>query len=60
MMGIFNALSNLLIGETEKIAPESSRAERGKLGDDLASKCCKGKLGYKVIIRNWYLEAVRD
>ena len=53
-MKIFNALSNLFIGKPEKIAPESSRAERGKFGEDLASNYCKDELGFKMVARNWH------
>lgn len=32
---------------------ESSRAERGRYGEDLAAQYCKRELGYRQIARNW-------
>lgn len=32
---------------------QSSRAQRGKFGEDLAASYCRCELGYRVIARNW-------
>ena len=36
-----------------RLPAESTRAQRGKFGEDLATKYCRHKLGYRVITRNW-------
>ena len=53
-MRIFNALIKLFIGIPKKVAPNSSSAERGRFGEDLASKYCKDELGFKMVARNWH------
>ena len=52
-MSIFNGLRDLFFRRPRKLAPNSSRAERGQFGEDLAADYCKRTLGYKVITRNW-------
>jgi len=52
-MSIFNKLSELFCRRPQKLAPNSSRAERGQFGEDLAADYCRRTLGYKVVARNW-------
>ncbi len=52
-MRIFNALADLFSRKPRRVAPGSTRAERGQFGEDLAADYCKRTLGYKVIARNW-------
>jgi len=52
-MKILNALLEIFSRKPRKLAPESTRAERGQYGEDLAADYCKRRLGYKVIVRNW-------
>ena len=33
---------------------ESTRAQRGQFGEDLAAEYCRRELGYRVIVRNWF------
>ena len=33
--------------------PGSTRAERGKFGENLAADYCRYKLGYRLLVRNW-------
>jgi len=35
------------------LAAGSSRAERGRYGEDLAAAYCRRKLGYRLLARNW-------
>lgn len=35
------------------MAPGSTRAERGRFGEDLATDFCRRELDYKVVARNW-------
>lgn len=35
------------------LPPGSTRAERGRYGEDLAERFCKKNLGYRVLARNW-------
>jgi putative endonuclease len=52
-MSIFNKVRELFYGRPEKLAPNSTRAERGQYGEDLAEDYCKRTLGFQVIARNW-------
>ncbi|HAZ00099.1 MAG TPA: endonuclease [Opitutae bacterium] len=52
-MRIFNALADLFSIKSRKLAPGSTRAERGQFGESLAADYCQRRLGYKVIVRNW-------
>ena len=52
-MSIFNKLRELFYRRPKKLAPNSTRAERGQYGEDLAVDYCKRTLGFKVIARNW-------
>ena len=52
-MSIINKARELFRRNPRKLAPNSSRAERGQYGEDLAAEYCKRKLGYQVIARNW-------
>lgn len=36
-----------------RLPAESTRAQRGKFGEDLAAEHCRTQLGYRVIARNW-------
>ncbi|MGK0310389.1 MAG: putative endonuclease [Lentimonas sp.] len=36
-----------------RLPAESTRAQRGQFGEDLAAEYCQRELGYRVIIRNW-------
>ena len=52
-MSIFNKVRELFYGRPEKLASNSTRAERGQYGEDLAAAYCKHTLGFQVIARNW-------
>jgi putative endonuclease len=52
-MSIFNKVSELFHGRPKKLASNSTRAERGQYGEDLAVAYCKYTLGFQVITRNW-------
>tara|TARA_B100001971_G_C18265664_1_gene592006 strand:- start:7482 stop:7958 length:477 start_codon:yes stop_codon:yes gene_type:complete len=52
-MSIFNSLSDLFCRKPRKLATGSSRAQRGRYGEDLAADYCKRTLGYRIITRNW-------
>ena len=52
-MRIFNIVRELFYGRPKKLAPNSTRAERGQYGEDLAADYCKHTRGFKVIARNW-------
>ena len=52
-MSIFNKVRELFYGRPEKLASNSTRAERGQYGEDLAADYCKRTLGFQVIARNW-------
>ena len=36
-----------------RLPEESTRAQRGKFGEDLSVNYCQQELGYSVIVRNW-------
>ena len=52
-MSIFNSLRDLFFRRPRKLKPESTRAQRGKYGEDLAADYCRRELGYRIIARNW-------
>ncbi len=52
-MNIIHHLLERIFGYSKKLPAESTRAERGQFGENLAADYCKRKLGYKVIVRNW-------
>ena len=52
-MNIIHRLRERIFGFPKKIAPNSTRAERGLFGENLAADYCRRELGYKVIARNW-------
>ena len=52
-MSIFNKVRELFYGRPIKLASNSTRAERGQYGEDLAADYCKRTLGFQVIARNW-------
>lgn len=52
-MSIFNKVRELFYGRPEKLGSNSTRAERGQYGEDLATAYCKHTLGFQVIARNW-------
>ena len=52
-MSIFDKLRELFYGRPKKLASNSTRAERGQYGEDLAADYCKRTLGFQVIARNW-------
>jgi putative endonuclease len=52
-MKFFNRLRKLFSGSPKRLAPGSSRAQRGQYGEDLAAAYCEGELGYRIIARNW-------
>jgi putative endonuclease len=52
-MSIFDKVCELFSGRPKKLASNSTRAERGQYGEDLAVAYCKHTLGFQVIARNW-------
>jgi putative endonuclease len=52
-MSIFNKVRELFYGRPKKLVSNSTRAERGQYGEDLAVAYCKHTLGFQVIARNW-------
>jgi putative endonuclease len=52
-MSIFNKIHELFYRRPEKLRSNSTRAERGQYGEDLAVAYCKHTLGFQVIARNW-------
>ena len=52
-MSIFNKVRELFYRRPKKLALNSTRAERGQYGGDLAAAYCKHTLGFQVIARNW-------
>lgn len=41
-------------GRPDLLPAKSSRAERGRYGEDLAERYCRVDLGYRVLARNWH------
>ena len=53
-MNLIEPIRAFFFGTRERCLPaESTRAQCGKFGEDLATKYCREKLGYRIIIRNW-------
>jgi putative endonuclease len=53
-VNIFHRIREQIFGCRERRLPEeSTRAERGVFGEDLAADYCRRELGYKLIVRNW-------
>lgn len=52
-MKLFNQFQKIFSRSPRKLAPGSSRAERGQYGEDLAAAHCERELGYRVVARNW-------
>ncbi len=52
-MSIFNKVRELFYGRPKKLSSNSTRAERGQYGEDLAAAYCQRTLGFQVIARNW-------
>ena len=53
-VNLFHRIREKFFGKTPPIlGAESSRAERGRYGEDLAEAHCREKLGYRLIARNW-------
>jgi|LXNH01.1.fsa_nt_gb putative endonuclease len=52
-MSIFNKVREFFYGKPKKLVSNSTRAERGQYGEDLAADYCKRTLGFQVIARNW-------
>ena len=52
-MSIFNSWAQIFSRKPKEIGPNSSQAERGQYGEDLAADYCRRELGFKVITRNW-------
>ena len=52
-MSIFDKVRELFYVRPKKLASNSTPAERGQYGEDLAADYCKRTLGFKVIARNW-------
>ncbi len=54
-VNLIERIRSYFSGTTERRLPEeSTRAQRGTFGEDLAAEHCKHELGYRVIVRNWY------
>lgn len=53
-MNIFHRIHERLFFKSPKHLPlGSSRAERGRYGEDLAERFCRKELGYRILTRNW-------
>jgi len=52
-VNIIHRICERFLGSPQDLSENSSRAERGTFGEDLAANYCKRKLGYKLIVRNW-------
>ena len=52
-MSMIRRLAQIFYRGPKRVPPGSTRAERGKFGEDLAADYCKHRLGYRVIARNW-------
>ncbi|MGJ8652895.1 MAG: YraN family protein [Opitutaceae bacterium] len=52
-MNIIHRIRERIFGCGHKLPENSTRAERGQFGEDLATDYCRKELGYKVIVRNW-------
>lgn len=53
-MNLIDRIRSCFFGIRERRLPEeSTRAQRGKFGEDLAAEYCRRELGYRIIVRNW-------
>ncbi len=53
-MKLFNRLKQGILSCRSRLLPSgSTRAERGRHGEDLAESYCRRELGYRVVARNW-------
>ena len=52
-MKFLRAIKRWLFPEREVLPEGSSRAERGRYGEDLAAYFCRKELGYRILTRNW-------
>lgn len=52
-MNIIHRIRERIFGCQPKLPENSSRAERGQFGENLAAAYCRKELGYKIIVRNW-------
>ncbi|MFU8848269.1 MAG: YraN family protein [Opitutales bacterium] len=53
-MNFFHRIQARLFPKGPKPLPaESTRAERGRYGEDLAEHYCRSELGYRILARNW-------
>ena len=53
-VNIFHRIRECLCGNGERRLPEgSTRAQRGRFGEDLAADHCRRVLGYRLMVRNW-------
>ena len=54
-MKFLRSIAKRLLGRARGILPVgSSRAERGRYGEDLAAHYCHKELGYRLLTRNWH------
>lgn len=54
-MNLIQKVYNFFFGiRNPRLPEESTRAERGRFGEDLAANYCRHELGYRIIARNWY------
>lgn len=54
-MNLFQRIHERLFFKGPKHLPvSSSRAERGRYGEDLADRYCRKELRYRVLARNWH------
>ena len=54
-VNLIRRIQNYFSGIREHRLPaESTRAQRGRFGEDVAADYCRRKLGYRVIVRNWF------
>lgn len=53
-MNLFQRIHERLFLKRAKHLPAgSSRAERGRYGEDLAERFCRREMGYRILTRNW-------
>lgn len=52
-MNIIHRLRERIFGCAKKLPENSTRAERGVFGENLAADYCKRELNYAIIVRNW-------
>jgi len=52
-VNIIHRICERFFSSPRYLPENSTRAQRGTFGEDLAADYCKRKLGYKLIVRNW-------